>query len=202
MLGWSIVVMLSAQPILFSKTALGKNAGVIGPIYPILEEDGIEVFKREAAKINPEEVKKKMLTDISKQAEVHLPIPHTTTPSDQMIVPRAVLQRDLAGQNGQLIAAKGLVFNPLEKNIYQRSYLIIDGTDEKQIAWLHRKLSEKRPIPAKTLVTNGNVYTLSKTLNKLLYPASQEILDALHVVSVPTEVILEGKQLHVKAERP
>lgn len=200
MSGWSIRIGLLALAFLFSNSALAKNVGVVGPIYPIAEEDAIDAMKREAGKIDPEVIKKKFLEDVRKQGSVDLAIAHTEIPSDRRIEPQAVLSQDITDGNGKMIAARGTVFNPLERSLSRRTYLIIDGTDKNEVVWLKKKLASLKQFPVSVLVTHGNVFELSQEWKTMVYPATKEIIHALYVKTVPTQVTQEGKVLHVEAQ--
>ena len=198
-LGWWTLIILLAQPILFSNPAGAKDAGVLGPTYPIAEEDAIDMIQKSIAKVDPEVLKKRLLDHYRQEGEVHLDIPHTVQAVNRYIEPQAVLSGDIKDQTGKTLFVKGTVYNPLEKMMGKRTYLILDGTDPKQLAWMRKSLQEA---PAKIMVTRGNVFDLSKEFKTMIYPAKKEILEALHVLTVPAKVTQEGKLLHVETVVP
>ena len=200
MSGWWMKLVLLGLLFLSSKAVTAKDAGVVGPVYPIAEEDALDLFRREASKIDPEIIREKFLDDVRKQGSVDLGVPHTEFHSDRRIEPQAVLTEDIRDGDGKIIAKKGTVFNPIEKSLSNRTYLVVDGTDEKQVIWLKKKLSGLENRPVKILVTRGNVFELSQAWKKMVYPATKEIVNALYVKTVSTQVTQEGKVLHVEAE--
>jgi conjugal transfer pilus assembly protein TraW len=195
---WTLIVLL-APPILFSNLAEAKDAGVFGPTYPIAEEDAIDQIKHSLAKVDPEVIRKRLKDHFIEEGEVLLYVPQTSKATNRYIEPQAILSGDLKDAEGKVLFPKGHLYNPIEKMIGKRVYLVADGTDPRQIAWIKDALKES---PAKILITKGNVFTLASQLKTMVYPAKKEILEALQVSSIPTKVTQEGKILHVEAMVP
>jgi conjugal transfer pilus assembly protein TraW len=200
MLGWSIKIGLLGLVILFSNSALAKDAGVIGPTYPIAEEDAIDTIKNNIKKKDPEEIKRKFIEEIRKEGEVNLNIPETTVAVNKYIEPQAILSGDIRDDKGKVLYPKGTVFNPIEKMMGKKMYLIFDGTSSRQITWV--KKNRIQTLPVKLIATRGNVFDLSKELKTMVYPGKREIVEALQVKSVPSRITQEGKLLHVEAVMP
>jgi hypothetical protein len=182
-----------------SFNSFAGDGGVVGPVYSITEEDGIEMIQKSIGKIDPEVIKKRLLEHYREEGNVSLDFPRTVQSTNRYIEPQAILSGDIKDHNGKVLFVKGTVYNPLEKMMGKRTYLIIDGTDSKQLAWMQKSLLE---VHAKVMVTKGNVFDLSKQFKTMIYPARKEILEVLCVTSVPTKVTQEGKLLHVETVVP
>ena len=197
---WSIRIGLLGLVILFSNSVLAKDAGVIGPTYPIAEENAIDTIKKNIKKKDPEEIKKKFIEEIRKEGEVNLNVPETTVAVNQYIEPQAILSGDIRDDKGKVLFPKGTVFNPIEKMMGKKMYLIFDGTSSRQVAWV--KNHREQTLPLKLIATRGNVFDLSKELKTIVYPGKREIMEVLQVKSVPSRITQEGKLLHVESFIP
>ncbi|MFI5303536.1 MAG: hypothetical protein ACHQYP_01960 [Nitrospiria bacterium] len=197
---WILAEFLALATLFSSSRTLANDGGLVGPTYPIAEEDGIDAIKKTMQRKNPEEIKRKFMEQIKKEGEVDLNIPKTTVEASLHFEPKAILSRDIRDANGRLLYLKGTEFKPFEKMLGRKTYLIFDGLDSKQIAWINKNRS--KPNPVILIAVRGNVFDLSNLLHAAVYPAKREIVEALRVTSVPSRITQEGKWLHVEAVMP
>jgi conjugal transfer pilus assembly protein TraW len=197
---WILSSFLALATLLSSSRTLAKDGGHVGPTYPIAEEDGIDAIKKTIRKKNPEEIKKKFMEEIKREGEVNLNIPATTVEVSLYFEPKAVLSRDILDANGRLLYLKGTEFKPIEKMLGRKTYLIFDGLDSKQVAWINKNRSKQNPVIL--IAVKGNVFDLANLLHAAVYPAKREIVEALRVSSVPSRITQEGKWIHVEAVMP
>lgn len=106
-----------------------------------------------------------------------------------------VRERIVDPRTQQVLAHPGQRLNPLTMLPLQGEVWILDATDPDQVRWVEDRLKTTRA--AYLLVTRGDVRTLTAQWNRPVQWATPELLDRLHVTSVPAVVRSLGTVLEV-----
>lgn len=127
---------------LWAAPLAAKNYGVHGPIFEIEEQSILELLmeelraKEEAGEI---EALKQDMQDKTRAAIVR-PRPvdgvlHAEESYEYLVDLSVSVERDLADHNGVVFARAGTVINPLDYMYFEKTIVMIDGDDPRQVAF-------------------------------------------------------------------
>lgn len=126
-----------------------RDLGTFGETFEIEERDLLETIAQKLKKMEAsgelERYKaeaQRRVTDMIYRPQDVKGITHTQRTREYIFDPTIVVTRDLVDHRGRVFAHKGDRFNPLEKVIFSKKLLFIDGDSEEQIQWAHLKISE------------------------------------------------------------
>lgn len=83
----------------------------------------------------------------------------THMPRQWVYDPSLTLEKDVKDHQGNLIAAKGSVINPLDKVSWGAPLLLFDGDDPEQVAW-----AKEQDSLAKWVLVKGGHYSSRRSL--------------------------------------
>ncbi len=193
----SYAVILFLGCILFFSRGAGEAAvrdlGIVGKVYPIEEKDMQEVLKARAAKINAESLKADLAGRARKAFYASFPLPKCTERLVRHIDPSIVLAEDIKDHRGKILAPKGTVVNPLDYTVLAKTYIVINGTDMKQV-----KMAKAYKDPKTVLLTEGDPVALGRTLESAVYSATTPVLQRFEIGHVPAVVRQEGRLIRVE----
>ena len=155
-----------------------ENLGVYGQVYEILEPDMMDVIKNERPVITRERV----MSKIKKSLSVSYDIPYAKKEKIKIINFSYTVPHDIV-INGNLVAKKGDVLNPLEKMTLNEKYLFIRGD---QVDNFNELLKDRT---VKPVITKGNLDEIIKKYPDIrFYMASRSLLELFQVKEIPAIV--------------
>lgn len=134
---------IAGAVLLASAPPLGaKNFGVHGPIFEIGERSVLDVVMerlQEEEEAGAFEALKQEMRD-KVRANIERPRPvagilEAEEPYDYVVDPSVSVARDLADHNGVVFAKAGTVINPLDYMYFEKTIVMIDGDDPRQVAF-------------------------------------------------------------------
>ncbi len=168
-----------------------REYGSFGRLYPIREENALEVFARKQKEIEQRllekipEIRGRMLVLTKYDGNFE----HAKEDRVYYIDPSIVLAEDILDHEGRVIAARGTVYNPSDRVRLGR-YVVIDGNCPKQVEFALRGNFRK------ILLISGNLEKLVKTYRVPFYFVNDQIMERFKIRRVP--LIIEGDGEYVK----
>lgn len=177
----SVYYLMVIMMIMNLSAAFSSNIGVRGSVYSIAESDllvGIyqklsNMEKRgEIEKLNHEALERTV-------AHIRRPVPVSGVSdltADQK--PKTVdldmsvrLQHDIKNKEGEIIAKKGLLINPLSYMTFRETFVFVDGDNEAQMQWVKEFLRKQTLAGNKTkiILVKGDIKDDSNFLNTRIY---------------------------------
>ncbi|XVN42527.1 MAG: type-F conjugative transfer system protein TraW [Candidatus Rickettsia vulgarisii] len=175
-----------------------KDYGVIGHVFPIIEESLLEVImaKLQTVKHNgdlekmQEEFKNKVQQKISRPTAI-LALAKTSINRNWHYDPSFIQKTDIKDQAGNVIVKAGTSVNPLEKVSWGEPLIFIDGDDEQQVKWSKSQIG-------RLVLTKGNLIELGQELNKQIFFDQGGVLTTrFKIKAVPAIAQQEGKLLKI-----
>jgi len=177
-----------------------KDLGTFGAVYPIAEPDSLAELKEKAAKVDWKKVfdKDKLTRKV-----------RNFKPKDLKALPVAQRDRaflsdlsytldvDIPDGKGEILYPKGYTFNPLDYIRFQRTIVVINGKDRRQVEWF-RKSSWFKDMNAMLLLTDGSYFPLGDRLRRPVFYANSLIVGRLGLKAVPSVARQQGRYLEVR----
>lgn len=194
----ALLVVLIAS---FDATA--KDLGLIGPSYPIIERDLIEVIhgrirdKTEAGELDA--LHQELIEDSKSYASrpSGVTLPRALVYRAVEINPVYTLEQDITDADGKLLFKAGTQVNPLHFKPLSKMLCFIDGDDSQQVAWVKTHCSED--LANKLILVNGDYLAITKQLNRRLYFDQQGYLIArFDIHSLPAVIRQSGEVLYLE----
>ena len=186
-----------------SSSLWARDLGVIGVVYPIAEQDMVEMLQqRAAAKVESGEwdrLRQEMTTRakayVRRPAGVRLPRAREYRAVE--ITPSYVLDRDINDAEGQLLFAKGTRVNPLVVKPLSKDLCFADGDDEQQMQWLLRYCQDN---PAnKLIMVNGDHQAWTEKLGiRLYFDQRGQLVEKFSIENLPAVVRQSGDVLYME----
>lgn len=186
--------------LLLLEAVQAKDFGIQGTTYPVIEESLLEHVKRQLANLPEatlrmkqlevqERVKQSVLNPTAVQGLHKATIVRRTT-----FDPSITLDKDIQDHNGNRIAAKGSMVNPLATLQLKTSLLIFDGTDPDQIKWAVAKGAH-----TKWILTKGRPFDLMKQHHRaVFFDQGGTICRQFKIMAVPAIVRQKGHLLEIE----
>lgn len=178
----------------------GKDVGVQGTTYPVIEESLLEHIKGQLASMPEATLRMKQLEvqERVKQSVVNptpvLGVHKATTYRRTTFDPSITLDIDILDHHGTLIAAKGSRYNPLTTMQLKASLLIFDGRDPEQIKWAVGQGDH-----TKWILTSGRPFDLMKQHDRDVYfDQGGSICRQFKIIAVPAVVRQNGAVLEIE----
>ena len=193
-------LFISAVVLFLAPQAPAKDLGTFGAVYPIAEPDALTELKAKAAKVDW----KRHLDRERLSRKVR-----NYRPSDLKRLPAAsrdraflsdlsyTLEKDIPDGKGGILYPGGYTFNPLEYVWMRRAIVVINGRDQRQVAWF-RKSPWFRDINTLLLLTDGNHAVLGEGLRRPVFYANALIVGRLGLKAVPSVARQQGRYLEVR----
>ena len=196
-------IALSVALFACSSVLLAQDLGVVGPVYPIAEQDMLVTIEQrlkaleesgELARIE-EDAKARYRAYVERPKGVHLP--RAKKNRTYYVDPRLTVPYDIRDHEGRIIYPAGTTVNPLDYITLSKQLLFFDGDDPLQIEWARTILGKYsgQIIP---ILTNGPALTLMKDWEIRLYFDQQgRLAERFGIKSVPALVSQDKRQLKV-----
>ena len=174
-----------------------KDLGRFGKVYPIVEPALIEELQRKAPRVDLEQLRKGHETY---QPENLVKLPKTKADASFQVDMTYTLDHDITDVQGNILYKKGFTFNPMEYVNFRGGFVVIDGSDQKQVQWFKATtyFGNKQAL---LLLTDGYAAQLAKDLNRPVFFLTKDIQSRLKLKSVPSIVVPVGIKLMVREVR-
>ena len=150
------------------------DLGVRGPIAEISEPDLIELMKERFARIDWENQKRSAAENFwHKQTFRTLPEAHEDRTRE--LDPSIYIAEDITGPNGEVIAQKGSVINPLDLSPFTQALVVFDPLDADQMERVQNALPEIMKTPGVHQIT----YIVTRLDQEDGWESYKEVTDAL-----------------------
>ncbi|MCR6574301.1 putative cytoplasmic protein [Campylobacter insulaenigrae] len=196
------------KKILFSSlicycSMFGNNELVLGETKDFAEKDMLISFQEHLVN-NKDEIEKranKAREQMKENAKNYKPkglIPLAPALKDRIFYPDLTytLNEDIKDQNGKIIYAKGLKFNPAQYVKISYAMVVIDGTNPTEVKWF--KNSDFDSIAYKLLLSDGNYYELMQDLKKPIFYLVPQMREALKIEKTPSIIKQVGQKIQVQ----
>ena len=197
---WIAGLLLSC----LSFASSAKNIGVIGPTYPIGEEDFLQAIQNEMQqKVQSGEWAKwqqQQTTNLQNYADRPTPVDGLTPALETrtwLYDPTLVVPYDIRDGQNHIIAAAGSRFNPLDMLNWSTTLIFYDGDNPQQVTWV-QQINQQLKGQYKLILVNGSVSQQAQHLQKRVYfDQGGQLVSRLKIEHTPALVTQEGKQLKI-----
>lgn len=198
--------------LLLAGPAAGKDLGVMGATFPIVERDLLAVLgdRLRAAERSGKlaDLNRKFIARVKAKLERPPPVPgisRTEQPRTWLFDPSITVPRDFADQNGRVFARRGEVINPLDRlPNYNRVLVFVDGDDADQVAFAIRR-AKRNPDRERVyivLVNGAPLELMRRHKVEMFFDQDASLTSRFSVTHVPAVVEREGRKLRVSEVRP
>lgn len=157
------------------------DLGVMGEVFPILEQDLIEVIMQKLQKLQADgklevyqqQIQARVKNGIERPNPVK-DVVHTQTPRSYTFDPSIVVSKDLTDQNGNVFYKKGTKVNPLTIRPMTKPLLLIDGDETDHLTWAFKML-KTYPL-AKIIFVKGAPLKIMKEIGLTIYFDQQGVI--------------------------
>jgi len=184
--------------------AQAKNLGVWGQLFPIEEQDIREfIYQRlnemeqngEMTKLN-----KKFIKNVKEHTLRPTPVAGLTTTKNPKIFyydPTYILDKGIEDHEGNIIAKKGTIINPLDTITLHGVLFFLNADDKGQINWVLANI--KKYDYVKYILVQGNIKEAGKRLSDRIYFDQHGLITKqLGIKHIPCIVKQEGKKLQIQ----
>jgi len=183
---------------LFSVPAVSVNANVLGTVgrtYPIAEKDAVTELQERASQIDWKHMYSKVRPE-NYRPEGLKDIPRARKSRSFLVDMTYTLDADIPDGKGGILYPAGYTFNPLDYVSFDKTLVVIDGTDSEQVSWFaSSKYRGKTDVML--LITNGSAMGLQKRLKQPVFYATQPILQRFALVAVPSVIHSKDRLMEV-----
>jgi len=182
------------MPICVSARDLGK----IGNTYSIVEKDALAEIKERAKNVDIGRYKNQLGNKIKNYRPNDAPLLKTAHSDSSFTVDLTyTLDFDITDGRGNIVYPKGYTFNPLDYINYNRTIVVINGADSRQVEWFE-KSEHGKDTNTLLLITNGSYYRLSQRLRRQVFYANAKIVERFKIKAVPSVISQKGNVMEVK----
>lgn len=194
-------IALSVALSVCSSALLAQDLGVVGPVYPIAEQDMLLTIEERLKSLEEsgdlarieEDVRARYKAYVERPEGVHLP--RAKKNRTYYVDPSLTVPYDIKDHEGRIIHPAGTTVNPLDYITLSKQLLFFDGDDPVQVEWA-RSMLKSNPAQIKLVLTNGPALALMKQWQAHLYLDQWGLLvSRLGVQAVPAVISQDGNQL-------
>lgn len=186
-----------------SSVTFSHDFGVVGPVYPIVEQD-IRVTMEQRLEALKENGELARIEDNAKarfRAYANRPtgiaLPRATRDRIYYIDPSITVPYDVKDNQGRIIYPAGTTVNPLEHMNLKKKLVIFDGDDAIQVNWA-RSMIDTSPAQVKPVLIKGPVVDLMKQWKVPIYFDQRgRLVDHFDIKSLPATVSQDGKRIKI-----
>jgi conjugal transfer pilus assembly protein TraW len=191
----SLAVFLAA-----SLPVQAKDLGTFGAMYPIAEPDALAEMKAKAARVDWKKYldREKLTRRVREYRPKDLErLPAAGRDRTFLADMTYTLDMDIPDGKGGILYPKGYTFNPLDFVTLDRTLVIIDGSDARQVEWF-RKSAWRGDVKAMLLLTGGNWYRVEEKLKRPVFYADRRMVAKLGLKAVPAVAVQKGRYMEVR----
>ncbi len=185
-----LIALLTALP------CSARDLGTHGRVYPLVEEDLVEVMMAKAQAEVDSGQWARQIDEWRDQARERaarpkgIVLPRAEQDRSFYYDPSIIVSHDIRDASGVLIYPKGTQVNPLDFVSMTQGLILIDGDDPEQIDWM---LGLKDLAAFKAVLTNGPILDLMQRLNHRLYfDQHQRLVNKFGVKALPARIYQDG----------
>jgi len=159
-----------------------------GPVWPIAETDMRETIKTRLRERLPD-ITARLTKRLATYRVPAITRPTTNTAQTFTIDPSVTLTANLTTHEGKVLARTGDHVNPFTFLPLRRTYLIINGADPRQLAWVHDHAPHAGTLTT-VLLTDGSLSAATAALPKgvQVFPAPAALFNRFAIDSVPARI--------------
>ncbi|MEX0914723.1 MAG: type-F conjugative transfer system protein TraW [Wenzhouxiangellaceae bacterium] len=196
-------IALSVALSVCSSALLARDLGVVGPVYPIAEQDMLATIEQRLTALKQsgdltrleEDAKARYQAYVERPEGVHLPRAKKTR--TYYVDPGITVPYDITDHEGRIIHPAGTTVNPLDHITLSKQLMFFDGDDPVQVEWA-RSMIDSNPLRLKPILTNGPVLELMDEWKLRLYVDQRgQLVEHFAIQAIPAVVSQEGKRLKV-----
>jgi len=195
-------VLLGGLILCFSAQA--ANLGVMGPVYPISEEDFLEVIQKKLMMMQQQSLIEKYQTDLQQRAKTYIARPKpvagimTATKNRTFYVdPSVQLAETIYDVNHHILYLKGTKINPLQTITLHQELLFIDGDDVKQLTWA-KGIDTQLLQHTKLILVKGDIQkSIHFWQRNVFFDQGGRLTQRLGIQHVPAQVRQQGLKLRI-----
>lgn len=192
-----------------ASTGADGELGVIGPVYPIKEQDFLEYIKQRLAAMQASgelrRLQEREAAIARKRIERPRPVPgitRTLKPRVFHVDPTVTLDHAVSDAKGLILYMPGTKVNPFDYLAMSKHLLFIDGDDMDQVAWA-AAMDKRYGGHVKTVLVAGSPVGLMQRWKRRVYFDQHGVLTGkFHIRHVPAIVSQDKKQLRVAEVLP
>ncbi len=185
-----LIALLTALP------CSARDLGTHGRVYPLVEEDLVEVMMARAqAEVDSGQWARQIdkWRDQARERAARpkgIVLPRAEQDRSFHYDPSIIVSHDIRDAAGVLIYPKGTQVNPLDFVSMTQGLILIDGDDPEQIDWM---LGLKDLAAFKAVLTNGPILDLMQRHNHRLYfDQHQRLVNKFGVKALPARIYQDG----------
>lgn len=196
-------IALSVALCACSSALPARDLGVVGPVYPIGEQDMLQSIEQRLTALEESGELKRLEDDakarykayVERPEGVHLP--RAKKNRTYYVDPTLTVPYDIKDHEGRIIHPAGTTVNPLDYTTLSKEMLFFDGDDPVQVEWA-RSLIERDPVHIKPILTSGPVLALMKEWQvRLYFDQRGQLVERFQIQRVPALVASDGSRLKV-----
>lgn len=200
-------VFCNTETLQYYNTAQAKGLGVHGVIYPIAEQDPIQLIQHKLKVMEDSGELAERNLELQKKARRSVERPksvESVTKATQSRVfyydPTYVMKENFTDHQGRPFAKKGSRINPLETVSLSHNFLFFDGDDSDQLGWAKVQLDKSKGSKSVRLIlVKGAPLKLAEELKIPIYFDQAGVLtQKLGIQHIPAVVSQEGLQLKIE----
>jgi conjugal transfer pilus assembly protein TraW len=181
-----------------------EDLGVVGPVYPIAEQDMLATIETRLHALE----KSGEFTRIEKDAKaryqayterpVGVSLPRAKATRVWHVDPTLVVPYTIQDNEGRIIYPAGTRVNPLARMTLSKRLLFFDANDPDQCVWT-KALLDRDGLRVKAILTNGPVLALMRTWQvRLYFDQRGTLIEHFGIMALPAIVSQDGLQLKVE----
>lgn len=188
---------------------LGRHHfGVQGPQKPVIEKNLLEEIQLRLSRVNFEDKKKAAFENFWVKREfVKLP----SAKKDELwyIDPTVKVTNDIVNSQGQILARKGDIINPLASVPALNTYVVFNATDSKQLAWADTRIKSGKLAGTVMLLSSelnrekgwDHLSALRKNFQQEIYLLPKEMIERFNLTSLPVVISTDLSKKMLKVEQ-
>ena len=176
------------------------DLGNFGAMYPIAEPDALAEMKAKAARVDWKKYldREKLTRKVREYRPKDLErLPAAGRDRAFLADMTYTLDMDIPDGKGGILYPKGYTFNPLDFVTLDRTLVIIDGSDARQVEWF-RKSAWRGDVKSMLLLTGGNWYKVQEKLKRPVFFADKRLVAKLGLKAVPAVALQKGRYMEVR----
>lgn len=182
------------------------DLGKIGPTYPIVEKDLVEVMKNRLRRMEKSgelgTLQEKYKQQVIGAVEHPRPVPgikSTETARTHYIDPTWVLERTMTDAAGKILFPAGTRVNPFDYDRLSKNLLFFDQSDPRQVEFAKRYIASSS-IPVKPILVGGEPMKLMREWKReVFFDQGGKLSRRFAITQTPAIVSQEEKKLRVDA---
>lgn len=196
----SLMLLLAGAP-----AAHAVHLEAIGPVYPIVEEDALQMILRKlqdkARRGELEQLKQAGIQRSLNSVKYMKPVPGIQTVSvrsQRLIDPSVTYQQAVTTDEGQIVVPAGTTINPLDVMSLSKALVFFDGRDPDQAEAVRRLLSKPAARPVVPILVAGSWLDLSRAWKTQVFYDQQGVMSQRFGISaVPAVIQQKGRRLQI-----